>query len=262
MRKSLSLSLAVGAIPFAAATVGPHIGELRGTLGGEAEWVVDGDFSGPGVVTIADLGLIGASLAGEAGQVDFRQADYDDAFDQPGYGARAELSYGVSDNVEIYGAFVWTQMGGRGTQLGDIIVASTGAVTPLEANFNDYNSYGGEIGARYYFNYAFSNLRPYIGANVGAHYVETIRAGLTAPAAGVALADLGFYDGGTVYTAGAEAGVVFGDGVFWTGSVSVGLKYTSSLDASTDLDTYGIGVIADGNEHISIPVRGTLSFSF
>lgn len=263
MRKSLPLSLAIAAIPVAAATVGPHIGELRGSLGIEAEWSVDGDFHGAVVSDIVDLGLLGPDYAGEAGQLDIRKASYDDTYEQPTYGARAELSYGVSDNVEVYGAFTWAQMGETQTVLGDIVVNSTGELIPLYASFGDYNVYGGELGARYYFDTTYNEFRPFLGASVGAQFVDSISMHMTAPGAGVDIADLGFYDSTTILTAGAEAGVAFGDGVNWSGSVSVGVKYASSLDGdTTDLDAYGIGAIAGSTEQITVPVKGSLSISF
>lgn len=263
MRKTLCLSLAVAAIPVASATLGPHMGGLRGSLGADADWTVDGDVHGAVVSNIADLGLLGPDYAGESGQLDIRKGDYSDTYSKPEYGAHAELAYGVSNNLEVYGSVNWSHMSGRDSQLGFINVDSTGEAIPLFANFGDYDAYGAEVGARYYFDTAQRQFRPFLGASVGAAYVDKIRMHMTAPGAGVDIADLRFYDSSTIFTAAAEAGVAFGDGVSWAGSLSVGVKYMSSLgEDTTDLDSYGIGAIASGGERVVIPVKGSLSISF
>jgi hypothetical protein len=260
MRKTTILYLAAGLVP-AAAAVGPHLGELRGTLGLSAEWDADGDLYTSGGSALDDLGILGPDYAGETGTVEIRGASYSDAYDQPSVGVQAELSYGVSENVEIYAALGWTRSGGNTIQMGDLIPDSTGERLPLYASFEDLNTYSGEVGARYYFGQ--DNFRPFVGANMGAAYVEEIRLGLSAPDAGVLINDLAFYDATTVFSAGIEAGLAFSDGANLSGSVSVGAKYLTALDGNdTDLSSYGIGAIVEGSERIVVPVKGSLTLSF
>ncbi len=261
MRRSTILYLAAGLVPVAGAAVGPHLGELRGTLGLSAEWSVDGDLYTDGGSALDDLGILGPDYAGETGSVEIRGASYSDAYEDPALGVQAELTYGVSENVEIYAALGWTRAGGNTIQMGDLIPDSTGERLPLYASFEDLNTYSGEVGARYYFGY--DNFRPFVGANVGAAYVEEIRLGLSAPDAGVLINDLAFYDATTVFTAGIEAGLAFGDGANLSGSVSVGAKYLTALDGNdSDISSYGIGAIVEGSERIVVPIKGSLTLSF
>ncbi len=259
MRTS-TLVFAALAVPAAVAAVGPRLGELRGSLGLEADWT-SGDVAGSVVSSIADLGLLGPDYAGEAGDLDIRGASFADAFDQPAVGARAELSYGVTDDIEVFGSVGWSQAGGRGVVIGDIIPTSSGARLPLTATFGDMSSISIEAGARYYFGREF--MRPFVGASLGAEFVDRINVAFSAPDAGVYIPDLRFIDSSTLFTAGAEAGIAFGDGYNMSGSLSVGVRYVSALKGdNTDMDSYGLGAITDGGERVVFPVRGSLSLRF
>lgn len=260
MRRS-TLILAACAVPAAVAAVGPHVGELRGSLGLEGEWSVSGDIASPGTSTVADLALLGPDFAGEPGDLDIRGASYDEAFEKPGYGVKAELSYGVTNEIEVFGSVGWSQASGRSVVIGDVIPSSTLARLPLTATFGDLNAISLEAGARYYFGQDY--LRPFVGASVGADIVDQINVALSAPDAGILIEDLKFIQSSTVFTVGAEAGVAFGDGQNVSGSLSVGVNYVSALEGdATDLDAYGIGAITDGDSRIVIPVKGSLSLRF
>lgn len=260
MRKS-TLILCACAVPAAVAAVGPHISELRGSLGLEADWSVSGDIMGSGVSTIADLALLGPDFAGEPGDLDIRGASFDEAYENPSYGVKAELSYGLTNEIEVFGSVGWSQASGRAVVIGDVIPSSTLARLPLTATFDDMNTISLEAGARYYFGQDY--LRPFLGASVGADFIDQINVALSAPDAGILIEELKFISSSTVFTAGLEAGVAFGDGQNISGSLSVGAKYISALDGdSTDLDSYGIGALTEGDSRIVIPVKGSLSLRF
>lgn len=261
MRRTFIVSAGLVLLPVAVA-VGPQLGMLRGSIGVEAEWTLDGDFYDDGVSTIADMALLGPAYAGESAELQIRRASYDDVVEQPSWGARAELAYGVDDNIEVYGAFTWSRMADTVTQFGDIVVAN-GDVVPMTASFDESNSYGLEAGARYYFDTESYSFRPFVGASVGAMYREGQRMRLEAWAAGVDIDNILFRDDTTYLTAGAEAGVVFGDGYTWSGSLSVGLKYATALDdGETELGAYGLSSITENTDTLTMPVRGSVSFSF
>ena len=259
MRKS-TLLLCACAVPAAVAAVGPRLGELRGSLGLEADWTADGDVMSSGASTIADLNLLGPDYAGEPGDLDIRGASYDDAFDTA-YGVKAEMSYGVSDAIEVFGSVGWSQASGRAVVIGDVIPSSTLARLPLTATFDDMSTISLEAGARYYFGEDY--LRPFVGASVGADFVDQVNIALSAPDAGILIQDLKFIQSSTVFTACAEAGVAFGDGVNVSGMLSVGVRYVSALDGdATDLDSYGTGAVTKGDSRIVVPVKGSLALRF
>lgn len=259
MRKS-TLLLCACAVPGAIAAVGPHLGELRGSLGFEADWSASGDIMGQGGSTIADLNLLGPDYAGEPGDLDIRGASFDDAYD-PAYGVKAEVSYGLTNEIEVYGSVGWSQATGKAVVIGDVIPSSTLERLPLTATFGDMNTISLEAGARYYFGRDY--WRPFLGGSIGADFVDQINVALSAPDAGILIEDLKFIQSSTVFTAGLEAGVAFGDGQNVSGSFSVGAKYISALDGdATDLDSYGIGALTQGDSRIVIPLKGSVSLRF
>jgi len=259
MRKS-TLILCACAVPASIAAVGPRIGELRGSLAVEAAWQ-SGDIAGATISDIADLNLLGPDYAGEPGQLDIRGASYEDAFEQPGYGVKGEVSYGLTNAIEVFGSVGWSEASGRAVVIGDVIPTSTGERLPLTATFGDMSAITIEAGARYYFGQ--DHLRPFVGASLGADFVDQINVALSAPDAGILIEELRFIQSTTVFSAGAEVGVAFGDGVNVSGSLSVGAKYLSALDGdATDLDSYGIGSITEGDSRIVYPVKGSLSLRF
>ncbi|MFT3808968.1 MAG: hypothetical protein QM698_03555 [Micropepsaceae bacterium] len=259
MRKS-TLLLCACAVPASIAAVGPRIGELRGSLAVEAAWQ-SGDLAGAAISDIADLNLLGPDYAGEPGQLDIRGASFEDAFEQPGYGVKAELSYGLTNDIEVFGSVGWSQASGRAVVIGDVIPSSTLERLPLTATFGDLNTISLEAGARYYIWQDF--IRPFVGASVGADFVDQVNVALSAPDAGILIEELRFIQSSTIFSAGVEAGVAFGDGVNVSGSLSIGARYLSALDGdATDLDSYGIGAITEGESRIVYPVKGSLSLRF
>ena len=80
---------------------------------------------------------------------------------------------------------------------------------------------------------------------------------------GILIEELLFIQSSTIFSAGLEAGVAFGDGVNVAGSISVGVKYLSALDGdATDFDSYGLGSITEGDSRVVYPVKGSLSLRF
>lgn len=259
MRKS-TLFLAACVVPAAVAAVGPRLGELRGSLAVEAGWS-SGDIAGAGSSDIDDLNLLGPDYAGEPGRLEIRGASFQDSHDQPAMGVRAELSYGVSDNLEVFGSVGWSQAGGRGVVIGDVIPSSTGDRLPLTATFDDLNTVSLELGARYYF--GREQFRPFVGASLGADFVDRVNVAFTAWDAGIHIEDLRFIKASTLFTAGAEAGVAFGDGYNVSGALSVGVRYVSALKGdTTDMNFYGLSPITSGDSRLVFPVKGSLSLRF
>lgn len=259
MRKS-TIVLAALAVPVAVAAVGPRIGELRGSLAFEASWM-SGDFAGAGSSDIADLNLLGPDYAGEPGRLEIRGASFDKAFDKPTTAVKAEISYGVSNDLEVYAAVGLSHAAGRGVVIGDVIPSSTGARLPLTAAFDDLNTVSLELGARYYF--GGDQFRPFLGASLGADFVDDVNVAFSAWDAGILIEDLRFIRSSTLFTAGAEAGVAFGDGYNVSGALSVGVRYVSALKGdSTDMDFYGLGAITEGESRLVFPVKGSLLLRF
>ena len=98
---------------------------------------------------------------------------------------------------------------------------------PLESTWSDYNSYGGELGVRYFFLPRHACVRPYISLSGGATRVESINLTTRAAtdfgpfSAGDVVFDGRFYGNSTVATGSVLAGFLFKGAMPWTQALLV-----------------------------------------
>jgi hypothetical protein len=245
-------AIAAAAVPVAFA-VGPQVGMLRGSLGVEAEFTVDGAAIRPAYYDIS-------AVVGEEAHYEVDGVDMSDAFD-PAYGGRAELAYGIDNNVEVFGSVGYSKASGQSNvNMGTITLPASDQLFPIVASFGDLEQWSIEAGARYYAGAPNSFFRPFFGGSVGVVFVDGVAMN-TQSAYYDAWIDE-YFESSTLFTAGVEAGVVFGEGNL-SGSLSVGAKYVSELKTNDEaLDALGLQAFAGDNDRIVIPVKGTLSYSF
>lgn len=251
-RKHLIYAVAAAAVP-AAFAVGPQVGMLRGSLGVEAEFAVDGTAIRPAVYDIS-------ATVGEDASYEVRGVGMGDAFD-PGYGGRAELAYSVDNNVEVFGSVGYSKASGQSdVNMGTIVLPQSDQLLPIVASFGDMESWSIEAGARYYTGSPSSILRPYFGGSVGVVFVDSVDMATESAYYDAFVGE--YFESSTLFAAGIEAGVVFGEGNL-SGSLSVGAKYISELDTNDEaLDALGLQAFAGDNDRIVVPVKGMVSFSF
>ena len=163
---------------------------------------------------------------------------WNDAFDTP-YRIEAEVGYALGQHVELFGRFSYDAADGQSTDA-YLHIARVGL--ELENKWDDYRSYGGEVGLRYLFLSRDHCIRPYISLSGGATRVDSI--GVTVRAAnnvgnihtGDVLFDGAFYGDSTVATGTVLAGLEVRIARCFSIGADAGLRYQSRLtDDDNDL---------------------------
>jgi hypothetical protein len=206
-----------------------HVGQTRLELGVSYEQFVDGNIIDAGTV-------VGGDTTADVG--------YSDAF-KPSYRASVGLARDVRPNTTLSARGFYKQADGEN----GVTIATNGGGN-VTGNFSDYKSYGGELGLRQYLSPAQTRLRPYVGASVGATYIEDISIDNGGPATVL-------NDAGWSATASATGG--FEMPVSQTASLALesGIRWEGSQDRSA----FGATLGAD-NSRLSVPVtlRGRFRF--
>ena len=140
----------------------------------------------------------------------------------------------------------------------DRLALSTDGTDTAYGSLTDYKSYGAEIGFREYAtNFRPGQLRPYVGATVGAAYVEGIDAvNVSLDQGGTTGTTLQAYDGQWVPTASAVVGIDMPVSYNGTIGLESGLRYAGKRDLE-------FGAFRDnGTDAYSVPLRLRGRFRF
>jgi hypothetical protein len=179
---------------------------------------------------------------------------YSDIYD-PGFGWRAGAGYGVSDNVEIFGAFAWER-----TEASELSVGNVASLD-LRAAFGDYTSYGIDAGMRYHFTPGAA-VNPYVSVLAGFRQVDAIPGTFSVPAAGVTLPDTPFFDDSTVPVIGGDFGVLFAVSSQFSLGVEGGIRYHTDLSDIEGLAGTGLENLNDAGSRWSVPISGVVRVEF
>ena len=173
-------------------------------------------------------------------EIDVASHDYNDVYDT-NYRIQGEVGYALGQHIELFGRFSYDAAGSQTT--GGSVVRSIAGNLALESNWSDYNSYGGELGVRYFFLSRRACLRPYISLSGGATRVESIDLTTRAAnnfgpfAAGDVLFDGRFYGNSVVATGSVLAGFEVPVTRCFAIGADAGLRYESKLaQDDNDLD--------------------------
>ena len=177
---------------------------------------------------------------GDTADAHFLSRDYNDVFDN-WYNVIGEIGYAFTDNFEVFGNFKYTHARSRLVS-GSEIEFDFGIPFDLEllSKWDDYTSYGGELGARYYFMRKGSPIRPYVSLSGGATFVDEIDLHVTTEffGANVVAYDGDFYDSTLTFTGTGMIGVEFNVTCNLAITLDVGLRYQSELDSDdSDFET-------------------------
>src|SRR4051794_36259369 len=170
-------------------------------------------------------------------ELDAASHDFNDVYDL-NYRAQLEFGYALGQHVELFGRFTYD--GANGTTTTGSRVRSIGGRVDLESDWDDYSSYGGEVGIRYFFLPRRACLRPFISFSGGITRVESISVSTRARnnfgpiTDGETLFDGRFYGSSVVATASVLAGVEFSLTRCFAIGVDAGLRYQSKLAQDDD----------------------------
>jgi len=173
------------------------------------------------------------------GNGSLNKIEYDDAYDTA-YRFSGGIAHDVAPKTTLLARGFYKHADSSGDVL-DVAQDANGATTAA-GTFSDYKSYGAEIGFREYLNArgAKSQLRPYIGATVGAAYLESIDFNsVTGNSAQL-------FDGEWVPTASALVGIELPVSKQFSLGVESGLRYEGNREVADGpydtTDAYSIPV--------------------
>lgn len=207
-----------------------HIGSTRLEFEGGAEQFIDGN-----IITGGDT----------VGTLTTNDVAYSDAY-STGYRASAGLARDVRPNTTVMARGFY-----REAEADDPVVIGTDGGNVL-GTFSDYKSYGAELGLRQYLGMNRpGGLRPYLGATLGAEYIEDIE--LISGGTGV------LNEAGWVPTASGMAGVEMAVSPTASLALESGVRWTGSQDRSALASGLGF---SDDDAKMSVPVTLRGSFRF
>ena len=172
--------------------------------------------------------------------VEIDSADYSDVYDQPFYSVEAEFGYVLTRHIEVFGQFKYSASIGTDRTEGssvffDIPGIGTGDI-PIHSRFEDFESYGGQLGIRYFFLSKEAKLRPYVSLAAGATYVPSINVHTTADTtilggpSDFEVFSGRFYDDSWVFTGTALLGLEYSFTCHFALGINGGVSYQTELD--------------------------------
>jgi hypothetical protein len=257
--------VALGALVPGIALAGPvEPGKLRGSINVGAAIVGQGQLHGGETTLVTSLTTLNPGLPAVPATLVIRARDYKDAYDTPvEFGG--EATYGLTENIEVFGSINYSKTEGGRIQVGDATVAAlNNAVLPTFGEFGDLKNLGLEVGARYFF--GSGDYVPFVGGSIGVTRQDAMKATFTipdAPAGGITLANVPFFKKANLFTASVEGGIAANFSDTLSGRFSVGARFISAAKGDDSvLGTLGLQSINDGSDRIVFPIKASLATSF
>jgi hypothetical protein len=153
--------------------------------------------------------------------------DWGDVY-EIGWNIRGEIGYVLNDHIELFGGFRY-QRADSNSVVEENAIPNFGS--RFELRWGDYESFGGELGLRYFFFTKQEKLRPFVSIAAGAASVDNIGLrveGLNFPSG--TIYEGAFYDGGVVATATALFGVEYDVTCHFAVRIDAGVRWESGLD--------------------------------
>jgi hypothetical protein len=179
---------------------------------------------------------------------------FSDVYD-PSFRGQASIGYGVGPRSEVFLRGSYYKTSSNTLQVGTV------AGLVLNADFADYEEWGGELGYRYYFT-ADQPLKPYLSLVAGLRSISELPSTFSVPAAGVVLSDVPFYEKSTVAVFGGDLGFSYDVSENVGLGIEAGLRYQSGPSDVEGLAGTGLEPINDTGSRWSVPVLATVTFRF
>lgn len=168
-----------------------------------------------------------------------------------GFRVEGGIGWGLSDRLEAIANVNFGSAGADDLEIGSV----AGLVTT--ATFDDYEYWGVEGGARYFF--GEGGFRPYVAVVGGFRVVSEIGAVFSVPQLSVTIPSR-FYNESTVATFGTDVGILFGGGRPKFG-IEAGFRYAGGLkDDDSGLEGTGLEGINDDGSRWTFPIGFVLRF--
>jgi hypothetical protein len=167
------------------------------------------------------------------------------------YGTGLHMRFGggylIDEVTEVRATFTFQSLDADLTPMGDI------GASRLYGQYQDYQSFGLDVGFRLYSRGLDSNVRPYAEATVGMAFVDETDIELVAPSINLSGNATDFYDRTAAFTLGGNAGVLWQVkdrvGVFG----QIGLRWVSGMSEVDNLQGTGLESINDKSARWTLP---------
>jgi hypothetical protein len=257
------------------------------TIGGGAEFDI-GDSSLVNGFSLPFTAEIPSFPGVTAARYEINSRNWNDFYDTT-WRIQGEAGYALTSHLEIFGLFKYAHADASSgfAGIGDILIfnpfiGNLTSTTPLSARFDDYSSYGGQLGFRFFFLPKQSRFRPYLSLSGGATHVDSINATIVADTTSIGGPnDFLFYRGGFFsdsWTASGAAmlGLEVSLACRWALGVEGGVRYESRL-GQNDSDLKGLRFFDDefatplrsfrpvndnAGDRWTVPVTGYVKFRF
>jgi hypothetical protein len=190
---------------------------------------------------------------------------------------QGEIGYALTRHLELFGTFRYVHADAMGrTPGGEASVRYTplgpDEFFPSANEFDDYNSWGGELGFRLFFVPRQARFRPYIAISGGASHVDNIDVSAFVDVSLFGLSRdqpilrTNFFAASWIGTGSAQLGLDVNLTRRWTLGVNGGVRYESPLegrkhDLSRDGNNNPFGEI-DSGDRWTIPITAYAKFRF
>lgn len=267
MFKRISASFALAALGASAlasraATAADYDeGQWITTFTAGAGLITNSTFQEPATGTLADMGSLDGTLAGQSATTRLDSLSFRDAF-SVGPSLGLEAGYLSSSGVEPYIRLDRSQLRGRNVRIGEMSSDALTSPAAITANFDDMDSWGLDLGTRYFFNEGGA-VRPYLAGYVGAErsdplYAHYAVSGLTTDSGRQTLLPRE-----TLFNAGIETGLNYQVSDQAAVRFSVGADYTPPRhEDSTAFEPLGLGPVRIADQSWSVPIDLGLTYRF
>lgn len=211
----------------------------------------DGEFN-TGATGLQNSAVITAPNGVLLGEI--RSHDFSDAYGIAFYSVEAEVGHVVSDRIELFGQFKYAASA-TNNWIHHAGTINAGTVTSIGLRFDDYNSYGFQLGARYFFLPRDAHLRPYVSIAGGASHVDNISVETAVDPGTTAISRTRFFDNSWVGTVTGLGGVEYSVSCHLVVGINAGVGYSSPLsEDDSDLQGPVAKVNNDVGDRVYCPV--------
>jgi outer membrane protein with beta-barrel domain len=176
------------------------------------------------------------------------------------YGTGIGLHFGggylLNDQSEVRAMFTWQSADADLVRLGDI------GPSNLYAQYDDYKSFGLDVGYRRYFMTAGRAVKPYGEALIGIAWVDGIDAQFAAPQANVVIPSSDFYHSTAAFTWNLNVGVLMPVSSSVDVTAQVGLRHVGGLSQVDQFAGTGLEDINNDTGRLTFPIGIGVRFHF
>jgi len=261
LRLCSALAIATGAVPCAHAANDTESPWSLSVFGGQAVGFT-GNLRTSEVTSIPDLGVLDPELAENPGSLTLNNVSYDDIF-RHRHDLGFELGYAFTPNVAGFARATYSGLAGQNLTIGSLSSNAFESPQPLNASFEDANSWALEVGSRYYWPTA-SSWRPFAGIALGATRMDALTAALQVPGTDIDMPDVHFTRAGISFTQDVEGGIQYAPNRNFGLSFAVSAEHMGNLPESSDPDLINLGIdtTRDSEDRWSFPITLTASYRF